>query len=140
MWSYTSPPPRASIGVLWDCFTFYFTEQQYTSSFFNCNHCSDETGCQATGSVRALFPQTSMNDADRQGQTWIHVYNTVTTYCLEVEIRQLPKKFCNTFYTSVKINSKCLQLILWSIRNVPFATAAPRNNPFSSACAGGHQK
>jgi hypothetical protein len=39
--------------------------------------------------------------------------------------------FCNTFSTSVKINRKCLQLILWLIWNVPLATAARRNNPSS---------
>jgi hypothetical protein len=33
----------------------------------------------------------------------------------------LPKKFCNTFYTSVKINRKWQQLILWLILNVLLA-------------------
>jgi hypothetical protein len=42
------------------------------------------------------------------------------------KVRGLPKKFCNTFYTSVKINRKCLQLILLLIWNVPLATSAPR--------------
>jgi hypothetical protein len=48
----------------------------------------------------------------------------------------LPKKFYGTFHTSVKINTKCLQLILWLIWNVSLATAAPWNNPFLAHAQG----
>jgi hypothetical protein len=38
--------------------------------------------------------------------------------------------FCNTFYTSAKINGKCLQLFTWLILYVPLVTAALHNNTF----------
>jgi hypothetical protein len=47
----------------------------------------------------------------------------------------LSRKFCNTLYTSVKINTQCLQFFLWWILNVPLAMAAPQNNTFPRACA-----
>jgi hypothetical protein len=40
------------------------------------------------------------------------------------KVRGLPKTFCNTFSTSVKINTKCLQFFLWLISNVPLAITA----------------
>jgi len=39
----------------------------------------------------------------------------------------------------MKINTKCLELFLWLIFNVTFATVASRNNIFSNACEGGRQ-
>jgi hypothetical protein len=47
--------------------------------------------------------------------------------------------FFDTFYTSVKINSKFLQFFLWLTFKFPLAIAAPRNNTFSRTCAWGRQ-
>jgi len=42
------------------------------------------------------------------------------------KVRGLPRKFCNTLYTTVKTNTTCLQFFLWLISNVPPAIAELR--------------
>jgi hypothetical protein len=54
------------------------------------------------------------------------------------ELQGLPKKFCNTFYTSVKINRKWLQFFLWLILNIPLASEMLWNK-FSCTCEEGCQ-
>jgi hypothetical protein len=51
-------------------------------------------------------------------------------------LRGLPKKFCNKFHTSVKINTTYPQFFSVSNFYIPLDTAAPRNTKFPRARAG----
>lgn len=64
---------------------------------------------------------TSASDTEPDG--YGSGYESFTTrYTIKTMIWQylqsLHRKFCNTYYTSVKINRICLQFILWLILNV----------------------
>ena len=57
----------------------------------------------------------------------------------KVIIRRLSRMFYSVFCTSSKSKGNVSNFV-WLILNIPLATAAPRNNIFSCACARSHNK